>query len=179
MTVTAIAPNRGRNKSANHPESPWRLRNRGCPHRHRRSTPRAEADIPTLPASRTLEGQLAVWCDHCERWHWHGGCDGTCTELRRTRIARRDPCHCPTALEGLVATHEHLWLVTLLIPLHQLILSSGAFLPPVAFDCLALPPACCVPDHGHCDVDEAEAELCCGHDVGFPVPATPKPQVFS
>jgi hypothetical protein len=31
----------------------------------------------------------------------------------------------------------------LLIPLHQLILCSGAFFPPVAFDCLGLPPASC------------------------------------
>jgi hypothetical protein len=87
-------------------------------------------------------------------------------------------------LEGL-ATHEHLQPMTLLILLHPwscqgarsshrlippylLILSSGAFLPPVAFDCLALPPACCVPDQGHCDVEEAEAELCCGHNVAVP-----------
>jgi hypothetical protein len=53
-----------------------------------------------------------------------------------------------------LATHQHL-----LIPLHQLILSSGALFPPVAFDCPALPPACCVPDHGHSDIEEAEAEL--------------------
>jgi hypothetical protein len=58
--------------------------------------------------------------------------------------------------------------LTLLIPQRQLILSSGAFFPPVAFDCLALPPACCVPDRGHCDVEEAEAELCCGHDDAVP-----------
>ena len=54
------------------------------------------------------------------------------------------------------------------MPLHQLILFSGAFFPPVAFGCLALPPACCVPDQGHCDVEEAEAELCCSHNVALP-----------
>jgi hypothetical protein len=59
----------------------------------------------------------------------------------------------------------------LLIPLHQLILCSGAFFPPVAFDCLGLPPACGVAEYGHCDVKEAEAELCCGHDVAFPIAA--------
>jgi hypothetical protein len=61
-----------------------------------------------------------------------------------------------------LAMHEHLRLVTLLIPL---------LFPPIAFDCLALPPACCVADHRHCDVEEAEAELCCGHDVPFPAAA--------
>ena len=70
-----------------------------------------------------------------------------------------------------LATHEHLQPMTLLILLHQLILSSGAFFPPIAFECLPLPPACCVPDRGHCDVEEAEAELCCGHDVAFPITA--------
>ena len=75
-----------------------------------------------------------------------------------------------TALGGL-ATQEHLRLLTLLVPLHQLILCSGAFLPPVAFDCLDLPPACCVAEYGHCDVKEAEAELCCGHDVASPIAA--------
>ena len=72
-----------------------------------------------------------------------------------------------------LATHEHHRLSTLSIPLHQLILcsdfilSSDAFFPPVAFDCLALPPACCIADDGYCDVEEAEAELCCRHDVAF------------
>jgi hypothetical protein len=67
--------------------------------------------------------------------------------------------------------------LTVLIPLHQLIvcsdfiLSSDAFFPPVAFDCLGLPPACCVAEYGYCDVEEAEAELCCGHDVAFPIAA--------
>jgi hypothetical protein len=72
-----------------------------------------------------------------------------------------------------LATYRHHRLLTLLTPLHQLmlhqlILSSGAFFPPVAFDCLSLPPARCVADHAHCDVEEAEAELCCGHDVALP-----------
>jgi hypothetical protein len=31
-----------------------------------------------------------------------------------------------------------------------------------------LPPACCVADHGHGDVKEAEAELCCGHIGAVP-----------
>jgi hypothetical protein len=70
------------------------------------------------------------------------------------------------------ATHEHLRLLTLLTPSHQLILCSGTLLPPVAFHRLALPPACCVADHGHSDdAEEAEAELCCGHDVPFPIAA--------
>src|SRR5688572_24773959 len=65
--------------------------------------------------------------------------------------------------------------MALLTPLHQLILSSGlilcrgAFFPPVAFDCLALPPACCVEEHRHRDVKDGEAELCCRHDVAFPL----------
>jgi hypothetical protein len=72
-----------------------------------------------------------------------------------------------TALGGL-ATQEHVRLLALLIPLHQLILRSGAFFPPVAFDCLGLPPARCVANHRDCDIEEAEAELCCGHDLAFP-----------
>jgi hypothetical protein len=44
-----------------------------------------------------------------------------------------------------------------LIPLHQLILCSGAFFLSVAFDRLGLPPACCVANHGHFDVEDAEA----------------------
>ena len=64
-----------------------------------------------------------------------------------------------------LARHEYLRLLTLSISLHQLILCSGAFFLSVAFDRLALPPACRVEDYGHCDVEEAEAELCCGHDV--------------
>jgi hypothetical protein len=75
------------------------------------------------------------------------------------------------ALLDAASTHEHPRFLTLLIALHQLILCSGAFLPPVAFDCLRLPPACCVEDHGHRDVKEAEAELCCRHDVPFPIAA--------
>jgi hypothetical protein len=71
-----------------------------------------------------------------------------------------------------LATYRHHRLLTLLTPLHQLmlhqlILCSAAFFRPVAFDCLALPPACCVEDHGHRDVKEGEAELCCRHDVAF------------
>ena len=66
-----------------------------------------------------------------------------------------------------MATHERSRLVTPLIPLHQLSLCSGAFFPSIAFDRLGLPPACCVADHGHCDVEEAEAELCCGHVIAF------------
>ena len=75
------------------------------------------------------------------------------------------------ALLDAASTHEHPRFLTLLIALHQLILCSGAFLPPVAFDCLALPPACCVEDHCHRDVKEGEAELCCRHDVPFPIAA--------
>jgi len=66
-----------------------------------------------------------------------------------------------------MATHERSRLVTPLIPRHQLILCSSAFFLSIAFDRLGLPPACCVADHGHCDVEEAEAELCCGHVVAF------------
>jgi hypothetical protein len=39
-----------------------------------------------------------------------------------------------------LATHGHHRLLTLLTPLPQLILCSAALLPPLAFDCLALPP---------------------------------------
>ena len=46
-----------------------------------------------------------------------------------------------------------------LIPLHQLILCSGAFFLSVAFDRLGLPPACCVADHGNSDVEDTEACL--------------------
>jgi hypothetical protein len=76
-----------------------------------------------------------------------------------------------------LARHEHHRLFTLSILLRQLILcsdfilSSDAFFPPVAFDCLALPRACCVEDHRHREVKEAEAELCCRHDVAFPIAA--------
>ena len=66
-----------------------------------------------------------------------------------------------------MATHEHSRLLTPLIPLQQLILCSGAFFLSVTFDRLGLPPACCVEDYGHCDAEETEAELCCGHDVAF------------
>jgi hypothetical protein len=66
-----------------------------------------------------------------------------------------------------MATQEHSRLLTPLIPLHQLILCSGAFFLSVAFDHFGLPPACRVADYSHCDVKEAEAELCCGHDVAF------------
>jgi hypothetical protein len=66
-----------------------------------------------------------------------------------------------------LATHGHHRLLTLLTPLPQFILCSAALLPPLAFDCLALPPACYVEDHGHRDVQEAEAELCRCHDAAF------------
>jgi hypothetical protein len=73
-----------------------------------------------------------------------------------------------------LATYGHHRPMTLLTPLRQLILCSGlilcrgTFLPPVAFDCLALPPACCVEEHSHRDVKDGEAELCCRHGVAFP-----------
>jgi hypothetical protein len=37
---------------------------------------------PTLPAYRTSDGSVAVWCAHCQRWHWHGGCTNKCTQAR-------------------------------------------------------------------------------------------------
>jgi hypothetical protein len=52
---------------------------------------------PTLPAYRTSDGLLLVWCAHCIRWHQHGGCDGTCTSRRRSRgaaVYQGEPCHC-------------------------------------------------------------------------------------
>jgi hypothetical protein len=80
------------------------------------------------------------------------------------------PQHTLLRSKGL-ATHEQLRLSSVLILLHQSILRSGAFFPPLAFKCLSLPPARCVADHRHCDVEEAEAELCGGHDVSFPTAA--------
>jgi hypothetical protein len=75
-----------------------------------------------------------------------------------------------------LARYGHHRLLTRLTPLHQLMLHQlilcSAFFPPVAFHRLALPPACCVADHGHSDdAEEAEAELCCGHDAPFPIAA--------
>ena len=76
-----------------------------------------------------------------------------------------------------LARYGHHRLLTRLTPLHQLILcsdfilSSDAFFPPVAFDCLALPPTCCIEEHSHRDVKDGEAELCCGHDVPSPIAA--------
>jgi hypothetical protein len=67
-----------------------------------------------------------------------------------------------------LATHRHHWLFTRLNPLHQLILCSAALFPPLAFDCPALPPTCCIEDHSHRDVEDGEAKLCCRHDVAFP-----------
>lgn len=50
-----------------------------------------------LDAYRTDDGQVAVWCDHERRWHWHGGCDPTanpsCPHGRRAHAGVR--CTCP------------------------------------------------------------------------------------
>jgi hypothetical protein len=72
-----------------------------------------------------------------------------------------------------LARYGHRRLLTRLTPLHQLmlhqlILCSAAFFPPIAFDCLALPPTCCIEEHSHRDVKDGEAELCSRHDVAFP-----------
>jgi hypothetical protein len=56
-------------------------------------------DIPTLPAYRSRDGiQLMVWCTHCQKWHSHGGCGGTCHPEIRDRyrcLPRGVPCTCP------------------------------------------------------------------------------------
>jgi hypothetical protein len=58
-----------------------------------------ETDIPTLSAYRTRDGiQLMVWCGHCQKWHSHGGCCGTCNPDKRTRSGFLRPgvqCACP------------------------------------------------------------------------------------
>lgn len=52
--------------------------------------------IPTLPAYRTADGTITAWCNHCRRWHQHGGCRGDCTpERRRGRFIRGSACNCP------------------------------------------------------------------------------------
>jgi hypothetical protein len=75
-----------------------------------------------------------------------------------------------------LARYGHHRLLTRLTPLHQLmlhqlILCCGAFFPPIAFDCLALPPTCCIEEHSHRDVKDGEAELCSRHYVAFPIAA--------
>jgi hypothetical protein len=38
-----------------------------------------DLDAPVLPAyERVVEGVMnwAVWCAHCEKWHFHGPADG-------------------------------------------------------------------------------------------------------
>jgi hypothetical protein len=74
----------------------------------------AEREIPTLPACRTSDGALAVWCDHCRRWHLYGGCDNTCTESRRAwgakdhPVLQGEPCHCPPGVgDGHRVAHSH------------------------------------------------------------------------
>jgi hypothetical protein len=58
-----------------------------------------QADIPTLPAYRTRDGiQLMVWCTHCQKWHCHGGCGGTCNPRIRDRyrfLPAGTSCACP------------------------------------------------------------------------------------
>jgi hypothetical protein len=73
-----------------------------------------EREILTLPAYRIPDGALAVWCDHCRCWHWHGGCVNTCTERRRAWSAKGhpvfqgEPCHCPPGVgDGHRVTHCH------------------------------------------------------------------------
>jgi len=57
----------------------------------------SDEQIPThLPAYRSPEGSLLVWCDSCVKWHTHGGCNGQCTALRRAgRHGRQSRCECP------------------------------------------------------------------------------------
>lgn len=58
--------------------------------------------VPVLPAYR--DGcYLAVWCDHEQVWHWHGGCSGRCG-TRELRQANR--CSCPPGTgDGTRAPH--------------------------------------------------------------------------
>ncbi len=39
-------------------------------------TPEQVGRFPLLPAYKTKQGQLEVWCTHCQRWHIHGGESG-------------------------------------------------------------------------------------------------------
>jgi len=52
---------------------------------------------PVLDAYRTPDGQLAVWCEHDRRWHWHGACDTTapCPRPKRRLVLAGTPCRCP------------------------------------------------------------------------------------
>ena len=54
-----------------------------------------ETTIPTLPAYRTRAGsQLAVWCEHEQRWHRHGAVSGTPGDGDGHRAAH---CTCPNS----------------------------------------------------------------------------------
>jgi hypothetical protein len=45
--------------------------------------------LPILPAYQSRNGsQLYVWCEHENKWHYHGRCDGTCG-------GRYGYCTCP------------------------------------------------------------------------------------
>ena len=50
-----------------------------------------DPSCPTLNARRVIDGLgrelCAVWCDHCDDWHWHGPLEGH-------RIAH---CHNPAS----------------------------------------------------------------------------------
>lgn len=52
---------------------------------------------PTLDAYRTPDGQLAVWCDHDARWHYHGGCatKSPCPRPKGRIPLAGTPCRCP------------------------------------------------------------------------------------
>jgi hypothetical protein len=58
----------------------------------------SKADAPTLSADRLRDGTLRVWCKYCGKFHYHGGCVGTCTERRRrlgVNVFQGEPCDCP------------------------------------------------------------------------------------
>lgn len=65
---------------------------------------------PILDAFRAPDGQLAVWCAHDQRWHWHGGHDPAtgCPRQMIRRPLRDVPCQCPPGTgDGYRVAHCH------------------------------------------------------------------------